>query len=64
MFTVVDQGVFLDNYVTAHIRMNLYAVNKFFVEMVYDSNVNRVVEVRSFKSGIQLDKYTAHINLD
>ena len=64
LFAVVDQGVFLDNYITPYIRKNLYAVNKFYVELVYDSNKNKVVEVRNFKSGAQLDKYIMHINLD
>ena len=63
LFTVVDKGVFLDNYVTTETRMNLYSVDKFYVELVYDSELNKVVEVRSFKSGVHLDKYTSHINL-
>ena len=63
LFTVVDKGTFLDNYVTTDIRMNLYAIDKFFVELVYDSDENKIIEVRSFKSGEELEKYTNHINL-
>lgn len=63
LFTAVDKGTFLDNYVTADIRMNLYAIDKFFVELVYDGEENKIVEVRSFKSGSELEKYTNHINL-
>jgi hypothetical protein len=63
LFTVVDKGTFLDNYVTTDIRMNLYAIDKFFVELVYDSDENKIIEVRSFKSGSELEKYTNHINL-
>lgn len=63
LYTVVDKGVFLDNYVTINIRMNLYSVDKFYVELVYDSELNKVVEVRSFTSGVYLDKYTTHIDL-
>ncbi len=44
--------------------MNLYAVEKFYVELVYDPNLNKVVEIRSFKSGIHLDKYTNHLDLN
>ena len=36
LFTVVDKGTFLDNFVTLDIRMNLYAIDKFFVELVYN----------------------------
>ncbi|WP_308991617.1 hypothetical protein QLS71_006265 [Mariniflexile litorale] len=61
LFTVVDKGVFLDNYVTVNIRMNLYSVGKFYVELVYDSEENKIVEVRSFKHGVQPNKYTSHI---
>ena len=63
LFTVVDKGVFLDNYVTVNIRINLYSVSKFYVELVYDSELNKEVEIRNFKSGVNLDKYTNHIDL-
>jgi hypothetical protein len=33
-------------------------INKFFVEVVYDAEHNVVTEVRSFKSGHSLDKYS------
>jgi hypothetical protein len=62
LFTVVDKGVFLDNYVTRDIRMNLYAVDKFFVELVYDSEENKIIEVRSFTSGPELEKYAGSIS--
>lgn len=63
LFVVVDKGTFLDNYVTTDIRMNLYAIDKFFVELVYDGDENKIIEVRSYKSGRELEKYTNHINL-
>jgi hypothetical protein len=63
LFKVVDEGTFLDNYVTEDIRMNLYALDKFFVELVYNSEENKISEIRSFKSGIHLDKYTTNIKL-
>ncbi len=63
LFTVVDKGTFIDNYVTTDIRMNLYAIDKFFVELVYEDEFNKIIEVRSFKSGKELEKYTNHINL-
>ena len=63
LYAVVDNGVFLDNYVTSELRMNLYSLDKFYVELVYDGDLNKVVEVRSFKAGPELEKYTNHINL-
>lgn len=63
LFRIVDKGTFLDNYVTESIRMNLYAVDKFYVELVYDGVENKISEIRSFKRGIHLDKYTTHIKL-
>jgi len=55
--TVWDKGIFLDNYVTKDIRINCYAIDKFFVEVVYDGQQNFITEVRSFKYGQGLDKY-------
>ena len=43
--------------------MNLYSVDKFYVELVYDGELNKISEVRSFKTGVSLDKYTAHLDL-
>ena len=59
--TVWDKGVFLDNYVTEDIRINCYAIDKFFVEVVYDAEFNVITEVRSFKYGNELDKYSSGI---
>ena len=47
--TVIDKGTFLDNYITEDIRINCYAIDKFFVEVVYDNEQNVITEVRSFK---------------
>ncbi len=32
---VWQQGVFLDNYITEDIRIGCFAIDKFFVEVVY-----------------------------
>ena len=55
--TVWDKGTFLDNYVTKEERCNCYAIDKFFVEVVYDAEHNTITEIRSFKTGHLLDKY-------
>ena len=54
--TVWDKGVFLDNYVTNDIRLNCYAIENFFVEVVYDGEQNVITEFRSFKTGNNLNK--------
>lgn len=63
ILAVVDNGIFIDNYVTLNIKMNLYGLDKFYVELVYDGVENKLREVRSFKGGLLLSKYTYHVNL-
>jgi hypothetical protein len=58
MEAVKQYGTFIDNYVTKKERCNLYAIDKFFVEVVYDGVHNTITEVRSFKTGALLDKYS------
>jgi hypothetical protein len=45
--TVWDKGTFLDNYITEDIRINCYAIDRFFVEVVYDGKHNVITEVKS-----------------
>ncbi|WP_223551077.1 hypothetical protein [Aestuariivivens sp. NBU2969] len=47
LYAVVDNGVFLDNYVTSELRINLYSLDKFYVELVYDGELNKVIEVKA-----------------
>ena len=54
---VWDMGIFLDNYITKDIKINCYAIDKFFVEVVYDAEHNAITEIKSFKYGHSLDKY-------
>ena len=61
MEAVNQCGTFLDNYVTKDIKINCYAIDKFFVEVVYDAEHNVITEVRSFKYGHELDKYSGPI---
>ena len=61
---VWENGTFLDNHITQDIRINCYAIDRFFVEVVYDGEQNVITEVRSFKSGHSLDKYSQKFNQD
>jgi hypothetical protein len=44
-------------------NLNVEQYSRFFVEVVYDTEHNTITEVRSFKSGVHVDKYTSHIVL-
>lgn len=59
MEAVNQYGTFLDNHIGNRERFNCYAIDKFFVEVVYNAEHNTITEVRSFKSGHSLDKYSA-----
>ena len=56
--TIMEKGVFLVNIVSAKERCNCYAIDKFFVELVYNSEKNSITDVRSFKTGHFLNKYS------
>ena len=51
-------GHFLDNHITEKEKCNCYALGKFFVEVVYDGEHNVITELRVFKTGHPLDKYS------
>ena len=55
---VWDNGIFLENYITKTEKINCYAIDMFFVEVVYDAKHNQITEVRCFKEGHRLDKYS------
>ena len=58
MEAINQYGQFIDNHLNNEERCNLYAIDKFFVEVVYNSEYNTIVEIRSFKTGYLLDKYS------
>jgi len=61
MHAVNEYGKFIDNHISEIQKCNLYAVNKFFVEVVYNPKENKIVEINSFKTGYLLDKYSKFI---
>jgi len=48
-------------YITKDIKINSYAIDTFFVEVVYDAEHNTIAEVRSFKYGYSLDNYAGKL---
>ena len=61
MEAVNQYGTFLDNHITEKEKCNCYAIDKFFVEVVYDAEHNVITGVKSFKYGKELDKYSTKI---
>ncbi len=59
---VWEHGAFLDNHITEKEKCNCYAIDKFFVEVVYDPEHNVITEVRAFKTGKNLDKYSSNLD--
>ncbi|WP_397301846.1 hypothetical protein [Nonlabens ulvanivorans] len=51
-------GIFVDNFINGSQRFNLYAIAKFFVEVEYSVKENRIINLRAFKTGDLLDKYS------
>lgn len=58
MEAVNQYGTFLDNHITSKEKCNLYSINMFFVEVVYNAEHNTITEIRSFKTGELLNKYS------
>jgi hypothetical protein len=57
MQVVNQQGKYLDNHITENLKCNLYAIDMFFVEVCYNSLENKIIGIKSFKSGNLLDRY-------
>ena len=61
--TVWSKGVFVEQHIENEIAINLYSINNFFVEVYYDRKANKIIDKKTFKQGILLDKYLKNINL-
>jgi len=59
--TVWDNGTYLDSVTSEGIKMALYAIEQFFVEVQYDSENNKIIGLKSFKHGQLMDKYSGDI---
>jgi len=61
--TTWDLGTHIDTAFTDEFSINLYAIDKFFVEVYYDAKSNKIVDIQSFKHGHSMEKYSGSINL-
>jgi len=51
------EGIFVDDRVEAGLRVQLYGLCGFYVEVFYDPGANRITRLRSFSSSGQLAAY-------
>ena len=58
MEAVNQNGIYLGKYITINKNFNLYAIDMFFVEVCYNSIENKITDIKSFKVGVLLDRYS------
>ncbi|WP_282069203.1 hypothetical protein [Olleya namhaensis] len=61
MEIVNNKGTYLDTHAELTERCLLYAIDMFFVEVVYDIELNKIIDIHSFKTGHLLNKYSNYL---
>ncbi len=56
--TVFTKGTFVDTVTDGRIRYALYSLSYFWVEVMYDAPLNKILEIGSFVEGKTLDRYS------
>ncbi|KAA2218538.1 hypothetical protein [Maribacter flavus] len=56
--TVFTNGQFVDSVKDGRITYALYSLSYFWVEVMYDSPMNKILEIGSFVEGGSLDRYS------
>lgn len=59
---VYKKGMYLDTISENNYRYLLYAVNMFFVEVVYNVVSNKIEKLNSFKTGDIMNKYSIDLS--
>ncbi|MEP6262524.1 MAG: hypothetical protein ABJ092_13165 [Gillisia sp.] len=54
-------GDYLETRPQENSQVILYAVDRFFVELYFDSKINKINQINAFDSGIVLDKYSNNL---
>jgi len=57
-------GNFLGDREENGLRVQLYSIDTFYVEVFYDGTANKIVRLRAFKSTNLLTPYLAHIKFN
>ncbi|UJH90938.1 hypothetical protein LZ575_19960 [Antarcticibacterium sp. 1MA-6-2] len=58
-YLVFNRGTFVDSVSNGSKTFALYAIDKFFVELVFDKATNSIKEKREFIEGKLMDKYVS-----
>ena len=58
IFTIGD---YLETRPEDNSQVILYAVDRFFVELYYDSKINKIKKIRAFEKGKILNKYSENL---
>jgi hypothetical protein len=58
-----DKGVFITHRAEAGCTLMLYQIDGFYVELTYDSDMNKIVGLRSFLNTNRLEPYLKNIHL-
>tara|TARA_R110002167_G_scaffold82618_1_gene225380 strand:+ start:6389 stop:6625 length:237 start_codon:yes stop_codon:yes gene_type:complete len=56
--TVFTKGQFVDSVREERINYVLYSLSNFWVEVMYDTPTNKILEIGSFIGGKTLDRYS------
>lgn len=56
--TVFTKGQFVDSVKDGRITYVLYSISYFWVEVIYDNRINKILEIGSFVGGDTLNRYS------
>jgi len=58
-----DSGEFLLSNKTSNAATNLYSFSDFFVEVIYSNELNKIIDIKTFKNDTRLEPYLDLINV-
>ena len=58
-----DSGEFLLSNKTTNAATNLYSFSDFFVEVIYSNELNKIIDINTFKNDTRLEPYLDLINV-
>ncbi|MDA9968358.1 hypothetical protein N9E62_04245 [Salibacteraceae bacterium] len=58
-----DSGEFLLSNKTINAATNLYSFSDFFVEVIYSNELNKIIDINTFKNDTRLEPYLDLINV-
>ena len=58
-----DSGEFLLSNKTTDAATNLYSFSDFFVEVIYSNELNKIIDINTFKNDTRLEPYLDLINV-